>query len=272
MDISTHSCCLKVNLHVRKDQLHTESTAHMQLPQKITIFVGTDQRQALGSEAFMYSVNKYSSELVFYNFLNESVLKQKKLLPDLWDKDQLSTHGRSRFLVPYLSNYEGWSLFVDGSDMMLRQDIANLWALRDDHFSVMVVKHPDFDRDFQILGREHIAFNRFNWSSVMLFNNSKCKQLTPEYVLNAPYKCLHQFQWLESDNLLGQLPRRWNHLVGFYPYEEDTSLIHWTKGAPHLGAEYLHSDYAEEWTATASEMLGITQSDVVSLIAAKQTL
>jgi hypothetical protein len=52
------------------------------------------------------------------------------------------------------------------------------------------------------------------------------------------------------------LSRQWNHLVGFYPNEEDTALIHWTKGAPRLGGEFLGAEYATEWFTMASDMMG----------------
>ena len=46
----------------------------------------------------------------------------------------------SRFLVPHLCNYEGWAIFMD-CDMMVVDDIKNLWNLRDNKYAVMCVKH-----------------------------------------------------------------------------------------------------------------------------------
>jgi len=220
------------------------------------IFVGFDERQPLGTYVFLHSLNKFNSDLTCCSLLNEDMLKKKELLPQKWDKDQLTPFGRSRFLVPYLSQYEGWSLFVDGVDMMMRDDIMDLWALRDDKYAIMLVKHVDDDQDFSILGREHKSYKKFNWSSVMLFNNVKCKNLTAEYVFKAPYLDLHQFHWVDAEGKIGELPLRWNHLVGYYPYEEEAALVHWTKGGPHLGEDFKKGDYTEEWMAITSEMLG----------------
>ena len=52
----------------------------------------------------------------------------------------------SRFLVPYLCGYEGWSLFMD-CDMLMLDDIAELWALRDERYAVQVVKHEHVPRE-----------------------------------------------------------------------------------------------------------------------------
>lgn len=37
-------------------------------------------------------------------------------------------------------NFEGWAIFADG-DMICKEDIAELWKLRDINTAVQVVKH-----------------------------------------------------------------------------------------------------------------------------------
>lgn len=85
-----------------------------------------------------------------------------------------------------------------------------------------------------------------NWSSVMLFNNSKCSALTQEYVETADYFDLNQFKWLSSD-AIGELPDVWNHLVGYYELQPDAKLVHWTLGTPAQGGKFATAEYAEEW-------------------------
>ncbi len=121
----------------------------------------------------------------------------------------------SRFLTPYFSDYEGWSLFID-NDMLVLDDIAKLWNLRDERFAVMCTQHDHQPQeDVKFLGTVQTKYEKKNWSSVMLFNNARCKALTPEYVNTASGLELHQFKWLANDDLIGELPDRWNHLVGF---------------------------------------------------------
>ena len=43
----------------------------------------------------------------------------------------------------------------------------------------------------------------------MLFNNAKCKILTPKLVSKAHGLYLHQFKWTK-DKLIGSLPKNWN--------------------------------------------------------------
>src|SRR6202008_2351880 len=124
----------------------------------------------------------------------------------------------SRFLTPHLSGYRGWSLFMD-CDMLVRADLADLFALRDDRYAVMVCQH-DYDPrdDTKFLKNRQSRYGKKNWSSVMLFNNAQCQALTPDYVSTASGLDLHQFKWLGDDSRIGALPLEWNWLVGEYPF------------------------------------------------------
>ena len=164
----------------------------------------------------------------------------------------------SRFLTPYLSHFQGWSLFMD-CDMIMLDDIADLWALRDDRYAVMCVKHNHVPQEeTKFLGQTQTKYAKKNWSSVMLFNNAKCTALTPDYVNEASGLELHQFKWLESDDLIGELPERWNHLVDVNPPIESPALLHYTIGGPYFEA-YRDCDYADEWFAERDAMMRCDQ-------------
>ena len=86
----------------------------------------------------------------------------------------------------------------------------------------------------------------------MVFNNERCRALTPEYVNSASGLALHRFTWLE-DPLIGTLPLEWNWLVGEYPYNKDAKIAHFTRGGPYF-PEYQDCDYASEWFAESESM------------------
>jgi hypothetical protein len=164
----------------------------------------------------------------------------------------------SRFLVPYLSNYEGWSLFID-NDILALDDISELWKLKDDRFSLMCTKHnhnPTADRKF--LNTIQTKYEKKNWSSCMLFNNSKCRALTPDYVNSASGLELHQFKWLESDELIGEIPLNWNYLVDCNSHLENVSFVHYTLGGPYF-REFCNVEYAAEWFLERDDMLRCLQ-------------
>jgi hypothetical protein len=80
----------------------------------------------------------------------------------------------------------------------------------------------------------------------MLFNNAKCKELTPEYVNTASGLQLHQFKWLGDDSLIGALPAAWNHLVGYSEPMPDAANVHYTLGGPYFD-EYRTCEHAQGW-------------------------
>ncbi len=153
----------------------------------------------------------------------------------------------TRFLVPALSQYRGWSLFMD-CDMLSRADFAELAAFteRAGDKAVLVCKHDYVPRTSRkMLDQVQTRYARKNWSSVMLMNNSRCTGLTPEYVNNASGLELHRFAWT-TDASIGELPLEWNWLVGEYPHNPTAKIVHYTLGGPYF-SEYRGCDYAEEW-------------------------
>lgn len=127
----------------------------------------------------------------------------KELLTRERHPPQSTDFSFSRFLTPHLSAYTGWSIFMD-CDMLMLADITQLYDLRDERYAVMVVKHNHVPREERkFLGEPQTRYEKKNWSSVMLFNNTKCTALTPAYVNTASGLELHQFKWLESDELIG---------------------------------------------------------------------
>jgi lipopolysaccharide biosynthesis glycosyltransferase len=222
----------------------------------IRIFVGYDPREAVAFSVLAHSIHARASVPVTIAPLKLSELSN--VMTRERHPLQSTDFSFSRFLTPYLSEYAGWSLFMD-CDMLVLDDIAGLYALRDDRFAVMVVKHdhvPKEQRKF--LDQPQTAYQKKNWSSVILFNNAKCRALTPEYINTASGLELHQFKWLDGDELIGELPARWNHLVGYHPPRRDAALVHYTLGGPYF-EEYQNCEYAEEWRREQQTMLRVDQ-------------
>ena len=210
----------------------------------LRVFIGYDPREAITYSVLEHSIQRHASQPVSITPL---ALNQ---LSDIYSRErnplQSTDFSFTRFLTPYLSNFEGWSVFMD-CDMIVRDDIAKLFALADDKYAVQVVKHDHRPKEeTKFLGAPQSKYQKKNWSSVMLFNNAKCKALTPEYVNTASGLELHQFKWLESDELIGEIPHRWNHLVAYDEPEKDVSLVHYTVGGPYFN-EYKDCEFADEW-------------------------
>jgi hypothetical protein len=218
----------------------------------INISIGFDGRETVAYHVLVHSISARSSVPVTIAPLMLSQLKGifKRERHPLQSTD----FSFSRFLTPHLADYSGWSLFMD-CDMLMLDDVAKLWALRDDRYAAMVVKHTHVPReDRKFLNEPQTKYEKKNWSSVILFNNARCRALTPEYVNSASGLELHQFKWLGNDELIGELPTRWNHLVGYNTPRTDAALVHYTLGGPYFD-EYRECEYANEWFAQRDAML-----------------
>lgn len=226
----------------------------------IRVFIGYDRNVVAPWHVLTHSILSRATEPVSFvplalNNLQELMWRERNPL-------QSTEFSFSRFLTPYLSGFEGWSLFLD-NDMLFLDDIAKLWALRDERYSVMCVQHahkPVETKKF--LGTSQAAYDKKNWSSVMLFNNSRCTNLTPEYVNTASGLELHQFKWLSNDNEIGPLPSVWNHLIGYDSSNVIAKNVHYTLGGPYF-KETLDCQYASEWHSEKSAMLHVAQTEVL---------
>ncbi len=209
----------------------------------INIWIGYDEQfkdniPVLFASLKQYATIDYQINLLKINELHNLLYRERSPL-------QTTDSAFTRWLVPYLSNYQGWNLYMD-SDMMFRDDISKLYDLRDEEKSLMVVKHPMYDyKDTKFNNKSQSLYDRKNWSSLMLFNSEKCQNLNLDLINLSSGLDLHQFKWLKDSNI-GELPIEWNHLCDVMPYNEHASIVHWTQGGPWF-EENINSDYAEEW-------------------------
>ena len=211
----------------------------------LNIFIGWDHKENVAYHTLANSIMRQSSVPVSITPLCLSSLRNIYNRPR--DPKQSNDFSFTRFLVPYLSDYQGWSLFMD-CDMLVRGDIAELWEERDSFKSVMVVKHDYTPKtETKFLGAKQYQYEKKNWSSVILFNCGHChtKKLTTQYINTAPALDLHQFKWTEEDRI-GSLPKVWNYLVGEYEPVPDAKIVHYTIGGPYFD-EYCDCDYSDEW-------------------------
>jgi hypothetical protein len=218
----------------------------------LSIYIGYDPRESVAYHTLAHSILRRSSVPVAIAPLAQNQLK------GIYRRSRGPTESTefslTRFLVPALSEFRGWSIFMD-CDMLCRVDIAEL-ALemeRQPDQAVLVCKHdyvPRTERKF--LDQIQTRYQRKNWSSLMLFNNARCRALSADYVNSASGLDLHRFAWMD-DGAIGELPLEWNWLVGEYAYNPVAKIVHFTIGGPYFEA-YRDCDYAADWFAEYESM------------------
>ena len=209
----------------------------------INIFIGYDTREIVAYHVCSNSIIRHSTQPV-------SIMPLALNLLNDYTETHTDTSNEfvyTRFLVPHLMNYKGWAIFIDG-DMILQDDIVNLWNLKDDSKAVMVVKH-DYKTKMstKYLNAKNEDYPRKNWSSVILWNcnHPAHKILSPEFVQSSTGAYLHRFSWL-TDNNIGELPIEWNWLADEYDTNLNAKLIHYTLGTPCF-EQFANTPMGEVW-------------------------
>jgi len=210
----------------------------------INIFIGYDRNEQIAYHVLSQSILRNATRPIRITPLYQPNIKYE--FSRERSKIESTEFSFSRFIVPKLMDYSGWALFMD-CDMLMKADISELWALRDDRYAVQVCKHDYVPKEkTKFLGQVQTIYPRKNWSSFMLMNCRKCTTLTSDFVNTSTGSQLHQFKWIDDDELIGDLPLEWNWLVGEYEKKDGIKNLHYTKGGPYF-KNYRDCDYAEDW-------------------------
>ena len=224
------------------------------------IVIGYDNGIPIISHTAHQSILECSSVPVNVLYLNRKHLPMYTRPRTLFESTEFSM---TRFLTPYLFDYKGWTLFLD-NDVIVNSDIKELFDYRSDKYAVMCVKHNQrVTSTTKFLNEIQTPYACKNWSSVMLFNNEKCKALSPDYVNTAEGFELHQFKWLESLDLVGDLPVEWNYLVdnlnetvdgNMFSNRNVPKLFHYTNGGPYY-KQYENCGWKNKWIEIYHKLL-----------------
>jgi lipopolysaccharide biosynthesis glycosyltransferase len=194
----------------------------------LRVFIGFDRRQPIAFQVAAQSVWQRTSVPVSITRLDIAQLPITRV--------GLTAFTYSRFLAPWLCDFHGVSIFMD-SDVLVRGDVAELLA-----YPLMEPKTPVF----AVKGQK-----KFEWASVMVFNNPLCQMLTP-LVVEKPHLNPLTFYWAHT---VGELPTAWNHLVGYDASNPDAKLVHFTAGIP-IWPETNGCEHSAEWHSTAKASMG----------------
>jgi hypothetical protein len=214
---------------------------------KYNIFIGYDERESVAANVCKYSIERRlnPNDDVTIRFLSsQDIRNYNRVVAEPQSTDFTFT----RFWAPYLSRFEGYSVFCD-CDFLFLDDVGELVRSVDPYAAVSVVKHPSYTPKTatKMDGvQQHVSYRK-NWASLMVFNNEhpRSKYLTPKYLNNVvPGKKLHDFAWVADENI-GSLSLDWNVLDGYYELDNPRA-IHYTDGGPWF-KEYEETYYSSYW-------------------------
>ena len=222
------------------------------------VFIGYDPREDIAYQVCKHSILRRNKDIVVAPLIQKE-LREQGYYDRPIDKLASTEFTFTRFLVPELSNFNGWAVFMD-CDMILQSDIAELFAQADDRYAVMCVHHDYTPKEgIKMDGKAQTVYPRKNWSSVMLFNcgHPSNQNLNVELINDEKTtgKYLHRFSWLKDEEI-GELGCEWNWLVGWYNEPEDgkPKLLHYTEGGPWF-ENYRTCEYHQEWKQELYDMM-----------------
>jgi lipopolysaccharide biosynthesis glycosyltransferase len=189
----------------------------------LKIFIGYDARQAISINVLTHSLMEHTSIPI------QIIPLKLETLP--FKRQGLTPFTYSRFLVPWLCDFEGVALFLD-ADILCTADIRALVEEVNGKECAVAVANtkPEYER-----------------AAVMFFNcgHPDNQALTPDYLETA--EKLHLIGWTQA---IHWLPNRFNFLVGYdepaWCQGKTPSLLHFTKGIP-AWPETDKCDFAEHW-------------------------
>jgi hypothetical protein len=221
----------------------------------LRVFIGYDSHEPAAFHVLAHSILRRASCPVQITPLVQAALRSSGLYTRARGATETTEFSLTRFLVPHLCGYRGHAIFMD-CDMLAQVDLADVYdEILRQAAALLVCRHDYAPRsEAKFLGQPQTVYPRKNWSSFMVFDNTRCRALTPEYVNTATGLELHRFHWL-PDDAIGSLPLDWNWLVGEYPPNPSARVLHWTLGGPWFQAT-ASADHADRWLAERASMVG----------------
>lgn len=207
------------------------------------IFIGHDSKFPQATKVCKKSMQNYNSNLDI-TFLEKEHLKKYNFYGREDVSGESTEFSFTRFYVPMVCNYDGIAIFCD-NDFLWKCDPTEMIKYLGDK-TIAVVKHKYYEAiGTKMDGVKNKSYPRKNWSSLIIYNCSKLKHLTKEYLDNASPADLHQFAWV-GDNEIAEIPRSYNHLVGHYKKHNRIKALHYTNGGPWF-EEYKNAEQSAEW-------------------------
>ena len=211
------------------------------LQNKFNIYIGYDSNHKDLEDLCQFAIEKRCEEenIPVPKF---NILDYRDIPEYVRDYAQQSTEFTySRFMIPYLENYEGYSIFIDNDILFTEGNIYKFFMHLNLDDAVACVQYPDFDAsDLKFNQQKNVSYNKKLWSSLMVFNNSHpdCRKLTPWVVNTETGKYLHQFEWTDK---ISNIPDRYILTDGYDSYldKPDKVAVHYTRGGPWIEGQLM---------------------------------
>ena len=98
---------------------------------QMKVFIGWDSREDIAFQVAKYTIQKHNPDIKVYPLKLDTLKEIGAYTRDV-DKKASTEFTFSRFMVPYLTGYKGWALFID-CDFLCKADLKDLFAQANDN-------------------------------------------------------------------------------------------------------------------------------------------
>ena len=131
------------------------------------VFIGWDSREDIAYQVCRESLARNSSIWLDIKPIKQQEMRERNLYWREHDPLSSTEFSFTRFLVPYLTGYNGWAVFMD-CDFLWRGDVAGLMDYVDPKYAVLCVQHKYKPKEeIKMDGAVQHQYPRKNWSSLM---------------------------------------------------------------------------------------------------------
>jgi len=209
------------------------------------IFIGHDSRHSKATRVCKKSILSHSKQGEHkVTYLDKALLTKIGIYGRKDVPGESTEFSFTRFYVPLLTHFKEKALFCD-NDFLWKCNPSEIEKYIKEK-PVAVVKHDLKEvHEDKMDGIKNKWYPKKCWSSLIYFDCEKLKNLSKEYLDNATPKELHEFGWVDEKDI-SEIPRSYNHLIGYYEKHNRIKALHYTQGGPWFD-EHKNNELSEEW-------------------------
>lgn len=183
-------------------------------------YISTDYKMILSNEICKRSILNFNKKFKIHKLDKNDYIN----IFDKYNIDEIYPY--TKFLIPYINNYKGYSLYCN-STILFNCDIQELI---DECMYIKTDENILIESNFHIACVKHIynkysesKISRKDWNSLILFNNERCKILTPRFFVYNNISDLNNLYWCKDVDILS-IHKKFNYLVEYYDDIKDDDI------------------------------------------------
>ena len=188
--------------------------APLDIESPVRVYVATTEAQMVAVKVLEHSIRRHASMTTRVVPLHEGGIDIP--IPRDLKNQPRTPFSFQRFLIPQLAGYRGRAIYLD-SDMLVFEDIKEVWTLPFDGAQLLAVRDPDDTSRRPQFSVMLLDCQSLRWDIAEIVDSLDRGALTYEDLM---------YEMAVADRIAATIPPRWNSLEKYR--EGETALVHYT--------------------------------------------